>query len=167
MNNSNLVKLIALINGEIRTFHQLLELLQEEQKAIVDDDIESIQRSVVAQESLALHAKELEVQRIQLVAEVAKDLDLGEGNVTLAKLMDVLEGPQSEELGRMRATVMKLNQRIRETNENNAFLIRQSVRYTERCIDILAGQPIARGMYGQSGRVRGRGSRRSVLNQTG
>ena len=62
MNNSNLVKLIALINGEIRTFHQLLELLQEEQKAIVEDDIESIQRSVVAQESLALHAKELEVQ---------------------------------------------------------------------------------------------------------
>ena len=167
MNNSLVVKLIALINGEIRTFHQLLQLLQEEQAAIVDDDMKAIERSVAAQENLALQAKELEASRIQLVAELSKELDLGDDSVTLVKLMEVLEGPHSDELARMRGTVIELNQRIRETNQNNAFLIRQSMRYTERCLDILAGQPIARGMYGHSGRARGRDSRRSVLNQTG
>ena len=167
MNNSLVVKLIALINGEIRTFHQLLQLLHEEQEAIVDDDMQAIERSVAAQEGLALQAQELEAKRIQLIAELSKELDLGEDCVTLAKLMEALEGPHSDELARMRSTVLELNQRIRETNENNAFLIRQSMRYTERCLDILAGQPIARGMYGHSGRARGRDSRRSVLNQTG
>ena len=167
MNNSLVVKLIALINGEIRTFHQLLQLLHEEQEAIVDDNIQAIERSVAAQEGLALQAKELEAKRIQLIAELSKELDLGEDRVTLAKLMEALEGPHSDELARMRATVLELNQRIRETNDNNSFLIRQSMRYTDRCLDILAGQPIARGMYGHSGRARGRDSRRSVLNQTG
>ena len=167
MNNSLVVQLIALINGEIRMFHQLLQLLQEEQTAIVEDNMAAIEQSVASQAELAAQAQEMEAQRTNLVAELSKELDLGEENVTLTKLMDALEGPHSDELARMRATVLELNQRIRDTNENNAFLIRQSMRYTERCLDILAGQPIARGMYGHSGRARGRDSRRSVLNQTG
>ena len=67
----------------------------------------------------------------------------------------------------MREKLLELNGKIRSVSANNAFLIRQSLRYTERCLDIITGQSAAqRGVYGQFGKVRRDSSARSFLNQT-
>ena len=108
----------------------------------------------------------MEVERIQVVGELSNRFNMASGNMTLPRLLEVLESQQSEELARMRETLLELNERIRATNENNAFLVRQSVRYTERCLDILTGQPVSEGMYGQFGKVRKRSHMSSVLNRT-
>jgi len=166
MNDPLIIELIEIINAEIRIFNRLLTLLRKEQAAIVEDDLEGIEASVAAQQEAAQEAHALEVQRLQVVEELSTRLDMVPGNVSLTRLIEALESEQSEELARMRETLLELNQKIRTTSDNNAFLIRQSMRYTERCLDILTGQPVGRGMYGQFGRAR-RGSRqRSVLNQT-
>ena len=67
----------------------------------------------------------------------------------------------------MRQVLLDLNGKIRRTNENNAFLIRQSKRYTDRCLDILTGDPSDRGMYGKFGKnVKRTQNPKSVLNRT-
>lgn len=165
MNDSTIIELIDVINQEIRLFNELLTLLQEEQAAIVEDDLEGLETSVAAQQEIAQRAHLLETRRVQVTEELSMRLDMVSDNVSLARLIEVLESEQREELARMRETLLELNQKIRTTSENNAFLIRQSMRYTERCLHILAGQPIGGEMYGRFGRTR-HGEQRSLLNQT-
>jgi flagellar biosynthesis/type III secretory pathway chaperone len=167
MNEQLLVDLAALINEEIRAFHRLLQALQDEQRAIVEDDIETIEECVAVQGEVAATAHQLEAKRIRIVEQLAQQLDLEPQNMSLNRLVEALEGPRAEELTQMRATLLELNGKIRSVSENNAFLIRQSLRYTERCLDILTAQsPTQRGVYGQFGKVRRSAGSRSFLNQT-
>ena len=76
MNDLLVVKLIETINAEIRLFHDLLNLLREEQAAIVADDLDAIDASVVQQRRLAAEAQLLEVERIQVVEELSNWLNM-------------------------------------------------------------------------------------------
>ena len=166
MNDALITELVEVINEEVRAFHKLLTSLREEQQVIVEDDLEGIEQLVVEQQQLAVYAHQLEARRIQLVDELAIRLDLEPDNVSLGRLVEVLEGPHGEELARMREQLLELNARLRPTSEHHAFLIRQSLRYTERCLDIITGQEVKRGVYGQFGKNRRGSGERSVLNQT-
>ena len=167
MNDELINDLAQIINEEVRTFHSLLDVLRSEQRAIVEDDIETIERCVEAQREVACVAHELESKRVRVVERVAEQSDVGDGNVSLGRLVQALEGPKAEELAQMRQKLLQLNEKIRSVSANNAFLIRQSLRYTERCLDIITGQSAAqRGVYGQFGKVRRDSSARSFLNKT-
>ena len=166
MNDPVLIELIAVINEEVRTFHRLLTSLQEEQQVIIEDDLEGIEEIVAEQRQLAVYAHQIETRRIQLVNELALCLDLQPDNVSLSRLGEVLEGPHSEELANMRGQLLELNSQNRAISENNAFLIRQSLRYTDRCLDILTGQQVERRVYGQFGKAKRSAGERSLLNQT-
>ena len=160
------VRLIEIINAEIRSFNQLLELLQAEQVAIVDDDVEGIEASVAQQQELSGEAQMLEAERIQVTEEMSSCLGLEPESLSLNRLIQLLERNQGEELAGMRGVLLDLNAKIRKANENNAFLIRQSMRYTDRCLDILTGQPVSQRTYGKFGRTRRSDYTRSVLNRT-
>lgn len=166
MNDPAVIELIDIIHEEIRLFNVLLDLLQEEQRAIVEDDLEEIGTSVDRQQQIAREAHLLEARRGQVVESLSRRLDMAPDSVSLGRLIQVLESDQGEELAWMRETLLELNQKIRAVSENNAFLIRQSMRYTERCLDILIGRPIGKGMYGKFGRARRGADQRSLLNQT-
>tara|TARA_Y100001978_G_scaffold17779_2_gene13619 strand:+ start:4634 stop:5140 length:507 start_codon:yes stop_codon:yes gene_type:complete len=167
MNDELINDLAHVINEEVRTFHSLLDVLRSEQRAIVEDDIEEIERCVEAQREVAVVAHELESKRVHVVERIAEQSDIGDGNMSLGRLVKALEGPKVEELAQMRQKLLQLNEKIRSVSANNAFLIRQSLRYTERCLDIITGQSGAqRGVYGQFGKVRRDSSARSFLNKT-
>ncbi len=167
MKDEFVAELATVVNDEVRVFHRLLDVLREEQRAIVEDDIEAIERCVEAQQEVGVMAHQLEAKRQRVVGRLAQQLDMDADNVSLIRLVEVLGGTRGEELAQMREKLLELNGKIRSVSANNAFLIRQSLRYTERCLDIITGQSAAqRGVYGQFGKVRRDSAARSFLNQT-
>lgn len=164
---SLVVQLIEVVNEEVRVFHQLLDLLRQEQAAIVADQVEAIESTAMHKAEMVETARRLEGERLSLVRQLSESLNMAPGSVDLARLIEAVESHHGAELARMREALLELNQKIRDTNENNAFLIRQSLRYTERCLDILTGHPQDRGVYGKFGRSRPRGgASRSAVNRT-
>ncbi len=166
MNDPDVQTLVDIINDEIRLFNRLLESMQEMQRAIVDNDATGIEASVAEQERTAAEAGQCEQRRVQWVQRLAQARSDDPVDASLACLVDLLQGEGGEELGRMRTVLRELGECIRRVSDHNAFLIRQSMRYTERCLDILTGGSPATGMYGQFGRVRRGQGQRTVLNQT-
>ena len=65
MNEELINDLAHIVNEEVRTFHGLLDVLRSEQRAIVEDDIEEIERCVEAQREVAVIAHELEGKRMR------------------------------------------------------------------------------------------------------
>ena len=166
MNSSLIIRLIEVINGEVRVFHDLFELLQSEQSAIVNDDVETIEAAAVGKQETLERAQRQEAQRQSLVIELSQGLNMAPDSVDLSSLIEAVGGKHGAELSRMRDLLLELNPKIRSINESNAFLIRQSLRYTERSLDILTGQPEQRGVYGNLGKPKKRDGSASVLNHT-
>ena len=167
MNEDLLGSLTQVINEEIRVFNDLLDILNNEQQAIVEDDIVGIEECVSSQQKVAAKAHELEARRQRIVSELSGNLSLEKDQVNLGRLLEALEGSRATELALMREKLIDLNKKIRRVSANNSFLIRQSLRYTERCLDILTGQgPIQRGVYGQFGTVKRAAGDRSFINHT-
>ena len=168
MSTTLILKLIEVINDEVRIFNELLETLQQEQKALVIDDLDAIEAAAAQKQAAVIAGRELENRRTALVSQLSGALNVSPQKANLACLIDALDGgEEGEELARMREVMLELNGRIRDTNENNAFLIRQSMRYTDRCIDILTGQSEQRRMYGKFGKNKnGDGMPRSAVNRT-
>jgi len=160
-------RLVEVINEEVRVFHELLDCLHCEQQAIVDDDIDAMTATTARKTEYVILAQRLEVERLHLVQMLSEQLEVDAEQADLQKLVDVIDSRHSEDLARMRQVLLDLNGKIRRTNENNAFLIRQSKRYTDRCLDILTGDPSDRGMYGKFGKtVKRTQTPKSVLNRT-
>lgn len=159
-------RLVEVINDEIRVFHELLDTLQQEQKAIIADDLPRIEELAALKADGVARAQRLEGERLRLVRALSEALEVDPDRADLQRLIQIIDGRHAEELARMRQVLLDLNQKIRRTNDNNAFLIRQSLRYTERCIDILTGDPGDRGVYGKFGKNMKRARGNSVLNRT-
>ena len=165
MSELKAAELLEVVGAEIRLFDRLFELVQQEQRAIVADDRQGLEASVGAQQQVAEQAQLLEGRRRQVVERLSRRLAMNPGQVRLERLIEAVKGESGAELARMRQTLLELCDKIRSVGEHNAFLIRQSMRYTERCLDILTGQP-ARGMYGKFGKARQSAGERTLLNQT-
>ncbi|MBI92939.1 MAG: hypothetical protein CME05_06945 [Gemmatimonadaceae bacterium] len=160
-------RLVEVINEEVRVFHELLDCLHCEQQAIVDDDIDAMTATTARKTEYVILAQRFEVERLRLVRMLSEQLEVDAEQADLQKLIAVIDSRHSEDLARMRQVLLDLNGKIRRTNENNAFLIRQSKRYTDRCLDILTGDPSDRGMYGKFGKtVKRTQTPKSVLNRT-
>ena len=90
MNDELINDLAQVINEEVRTFHSLLDVLRSEQRAIVEDDIETIERCVEAQREVACVAHELESKRVRVVERIAEQSDVGDGNMSLGRLVQAI-----------------------------------------------------------------------------
>ena len=130
-------------------FHRLLRLLEEEREIILNSHLDRLGPNLAVQHEVMEETHRWEKERIQVVQMLSNRPELRTGNVTLARLMEELDNCQSDELARMRETVLELNRKIHTASANNAFLICQSLHYTRRYLDILTVQPVHRGINDQ------------------
>ena len=86
----------------------------------------------------------------RLGATLAEDAD----SLTLRRLIERVQGPHAERLKEMREMLIALQQKIQKVNRHNALLIKQSMRYVDRSLQILSGNGSASGgTYAGSGRM--------------
>lgn len=165
MSDNPVKNLVEVFNDEIRLFNRLLDLLSEEQAALLEDDLGAIERGVGEKRRVAEEATRLELARRQAVEAVSQGLEMAPGDTSLGRIIAAMDQGTGEELDGMRQTLLDLNQRIRQANESNAFLIRQSRRYTDRCLNILTGRSDDRNRYGKSGRRQPGSAGQPLLNR--
>ena len=161
--NSTMLQLVELVQKEVETFQALLESMESEQKALIAQDVAEIEKTVISQRELAVNAAALERARTKLVAELSQELGETASDFTLKRLIDRIEGEHSKHLGEMRETLIEMHEKIQHANKQNALLIKQSMKYVDKSLQILAGDGPETGVYAQSGKVSKSG--RTVLNE--
>ena len=162
--DSTMLQLVEIVRKEVETFQSLLDSMNGEQNSLVRQDVEGIQRAVEEQRELAANAGALERARVKLVTELSRELGETASDLTLKRLIDRIEGPQSRQLGEMRDTLISMHEKIQEANRQNALLIKQSMKYVDKTLQILTGDGLETGVYAQSGKV-SKSNGRTVLNQ--
>jgi flagellar biosynthesis/type III secretory pathway chaperone len=152
---SSVSELIGIIHKEIRLLHNLLELVNEEQQTLLLNDAEGLVENLTRQEALLEEADQLEKRRLHVTDALSRKLRVAPEELSMSRLMDLVEEAHSAELGKLRQTLLEAHQKIGETNRNNELLIRQSMGYIARTLDVVTASPPRETMYERSGYVRG------------
>ena len=161
-----MAELAQIVEKEVLTFQRLLESLTLEQKALIQHDIASIEAAVAEQQKLTQHAALLEKGRVRLVKQLAVLLGENSADLTLKRLLERVEGPQADLLCGLRQSLIEIHEQLRQENRNNTLLLRQSMKYVDKSLQLLTGGPGSTGVYAQSGKMDSRPSvKQAMVNQ--
>ena len=131
--------LIEVINKEGKCLEKFLTLLSEEQKFLVENDVDSLRRSIEDQEKTIRDARKLEEARIKLTDSLAEELKIDKGEVNISKLIELVEESYSTKLRELQSTLSSLYARLERQKKKNEFLIKQSMKYVDKSIKIFLG----------------------------
>ncbi len=132
-------QLIEVINKEILCLEKFLTLLTEEQKFVVENDIDSLQRSVEEQEKTIRDERKLEDERIKLTDSLAEKLKIDKTDVNISRLIELVEESYSTKLRELQSTLASLYAKLERQRKKNEFLIKQSMKYLDKSINIFSG----------------------------
>jgi uncharacterized protein YeeX (DUF496 family) len=132
-------QLIEVINKEILCLENFLTLLSEEQKFLVENDVDSLRRSIEEQEKTIRDERKLEQVRIKLTDALAEKLKIDKGEVNIPKLIELVEESYSTKLRELQSTLSSLYANLERQRKKNEFLIKQSMKYVDKSIKIFLG----------------------------
>ena len=130
--------LIEILNEQTERHKELLGLSVEEKDAIVQNDIETLQKLVNLKNIVISQNNKLEKKRLSLVADIAEVLALKDKNIDIKALADMLDGkPEQAKLieagKKLRDVVIKL----KEANDLNKELLEHALGFVEYSLNAL------------------------------
>lgn len=112
--------LTAVLQAELEIVEELLTVCRREQEALVADDVQTLQAAVEKKAGLARKLAALEEERQQAMAQEA-----------------TFAGDATQGLEEVRRLLQQKVQELKEVNETNRMLARQSLAYTRKVLELL------------------------------
>jgi len=150
------------MDQEIEAFRELLDVLSEQQRFIVQQRIEDLRESVAEEEELILRMRDLERDRASKAETLSDTLGIAPGKLTLAEIIQIVEDRYAVRLSELRRGLLALMEKVKNTNAVNQFLLQQGLRFVESNIQLLTGGEALGSRYVRTGRVAASGGRQVV-----
>jgi flagellar biosynthesis/type III secretory pathway chaperone len=145
--------LLGLLEGEIGLYASMLLALQKEKKAIVDSNHEGLNETSREKENLFLKIRILEEQRLSVLEKLAQSLGQPSQGLTLSKLSQLVQEPQSTQLGDCHSTFLSLAQGIQEINLSNKALLTHSLDLVKGSLSLLSDLLSSNQVYYRTGKM--------------
>ncbi len=130
-------QLIDILGREAALFESFLQLLECQQQALVGNDAQELERLTVLQRDKLTESNSLHNQREKII-EAIKENNAIEGDLTVTRLLDMVDESQAEVLTRLRDAILTVNERILKTRNQNAMLLNKSREYISRMMKMLS-----------------------------
>ena len=132
-----LTELLGLLTREIELHRGLLSLLQKEKEFLVDLSTEELLENNKKKETSTLQIKMLEESRSSLITRLAQHCAVPAPELTLSKLVFLIEEPYRSALEGARSKLVSLLGSIQEVNRLNCLLVRDSLHYAQQSLNVL------------------------------
>ncbi|MCL2386794.1 MAG: flagellar protein FlgN [Defluviitaleaceae bacterium] len=132
-------QLTDVMNQQAERHTELHGLSLEERDAIIQNDIEQLQKLVGLKNILVSQNSRLEKQRIALVNDIAEVMGHKIEDITLSNVIDILKD-QPEDQERLREAGTKLREavtKLQDVNELNKSLLESSIEFVEYSLNAL------------------------------
>jgi len=127
------------LDHEVRCHRRLLDLAEAKQHQIVAGDMRAFSELLKKeQEPLTLMTR-LRQLRERILREVSDTLTLGRDALRLTQVVERCTGPLRDELAARVAELKTVCERLREVNDANLVLIRQSLSFVRDILSTLVG----------------------------
>ena len=153
--NGLLKELNTILAREIELHKHLLSLLQKEKECLIDLSTEELLENTKKKETCTLKIKILEESRLSLVKRLSTCFGISPQELTLSKLVSLVEEPYRSILDDARSTLRSLVRSIQESNQHNGAVVRDALHYCQRSLDFLYSATVANPTYVDNGKIKG------------
>jgi hypothetical protein len=130
------MELIGVLKKEASLFETFLELVEQQQKALVKNDMETINRITEAHREKVIESGILSKKRESIIAEIIDDED-ARNDLTISRLIKMVSEEQSGILGNLRNMMLELNDKITKVGNQNEMLINRSRENIMKTMELL------------------------------
>jgi hypothetical protein len=130
-------RLIEIISKEAALFERFLDLLEKQKRSLVTNDVTDLTRITEEQQQKLTESQMLDRERRQLVERIKAANEI-EGDLTVTRLIELVDDQQARRLRELKELVLGLNKKINETRNSNAMLLNQSREFIARTMAALA-----------------------------
>ncbi len=130
-------ELIEIVSKEAALFESFLELLEKQKEMLVANNVDGLNAVTREQQEKLLESRHLDRQRDKLVERI-KAINAIDGDLTVARLLELVDANQAERLLQLKDLILSLNVKIGETRNTNAMLLNQSREFIARTMAALA-----------------------------
>ena len=151
--NSKLVyELIEILKEEAYLFETFLDLLEKQQRALVKNDLEEINRITDLQREKAVASRRLINRREEVIGKLTLDGASSE-DITISRLIDSVASGQAIVLGQLRNSILDLNNKITDVRNQNAMLINRSRENIVKTMELISRIGAPDNGYQKKGKV--------------
>ncbi len=147
---SLLEKLGDHLKAEKTVHSQLLLLAEKKREHIVGGNITSLSDVIKQEQAVAEQGAQLSHIRSRLISALARHLEEDPNTLQLAHILERAPEPLRSELNDIQLDLRDVLTRLREVNDRNMILIRQSLSFVREILDVIGGNA-ARDGYGHNG----------------
>ena len=155
METQTLKELMDILENETRVYEGILRLSKDKTKILVDGKVSELEKLVKLEQALVIQAGRLESSREDLTARLAGELGLEPQGLTVSELAKHLKNREAEKFSACRERLAGVIGELRNTNELNARLIKNSLDYINFSINMLADVGTVNNSYGSAGLMPG------------
>jgi hypothetical protein len=130
-------ELIETVSKEAALFESFLELLEHQKEMLVTNNLDGLKEVTQRQQQKLLESRLLNKRREELTGRIKAANEI-EGDLTVARLVNLVDANQAERLLQLKDLILSLNVKIGETRNSNAMLLNQSREFIARTMATLA-----------------------------
>lgn len=146
-------RLIDILDEESSLYNGILKLSKNKTDAVVEGKVSELESITKLEQATIIKLGRLEDEREKLVDKLAAQLNLRPSDITISGLEELLSKERSEKLKGCYNRLSKLITELREANDLNSKLIRNSLDYIDFSINVLTNAGLSAGNYGSSGQA--------------
>ena len=145
--------LLIRLKGKIGIYASMLLAKKKKKKAIVDSNHNELIETSREKENLFLKIRILEEQRLSVLEKLAQGLGQTSQDLTLSKLSQLVQEPQSTQLVDCHSTFLSLAQSIQEINLSNKELLTHSLDLVKGSLSLLSDLLSSNPVYYRTGKM--------------
>jgi hypothetical protein len=135
--NSELVlELIEVLKKEASLFETFLELLEEQQKALVENNVEALNRITERHREKIIECSILAKKREAITNRLSSEIDPLE-DLTISRLIEASPIGEASMLERLRGTILDFHEKISKLQSQNKMLIERSRDNIAKTMELL------------------------------
>jgi len=143
-------KLIEIISKEAALFESFLDLLEQQKEMLVANNVEGLKEIVQRQHEKLIESRLLNKQREDVIETIKASCAI-EGDLTVARLLKLVDEAQANRLTQLRETIYSLNDKITSTRNTNAMLLNRSREFITRTMEMLSKIKNPDNIYARTG----------------
>lgn len=148
------LELIQVLEREASLIETFLELLEQQQKALVQNDLGELNRVTDLQRKKIAESAELSRRREKLIGEISEVYDV-RNDINISKLISLVSSGRADELSRIKDNILDLNDKVVMVRNQNELLIEQSRENIRMTMELLGKIKSPQYNYKKEGQAAG------------
>ncbi|WHH61521.1 flagellar protein FlgN [Petroclostridium sp. X23] len=147
-------ELFDILEQQERVYGKILKLSKDKTELVVSGKVTELENVVKLEQALVMQVGRLEQLRGTIAEHLAEKLNLGKQDITISTLMGYMDEVQQKKLKSFEQRMLEILEELKDTNQLNAKLIKQSLEYIEFSMNVIAGTSAAGNNYEGKGTAR-------------